>query len=107
MAGFVGELVTIRYDPRDLAEIRVYYHENFLCNATCQDIAEMVVSLKDIRTARSEVKKELYGQIIQFRQVLKKLNQKNQSKKVIQDTDEKYADTKPARAAPLKLYDNE
>src|SRR5690606_9427608 len=77
MAGFVGELVTIRYDPKDLAEIKVYYREQFLCKAICQDIAEMVVSLKEIKAARSAAKKELYGQIKQSQILVKKLtNQK-------------------------------
>ena len=26
LAAYVGEPVTIRYDPRDLAEIRIYHH---------------------------------------------------------------------------------
>jgi putative transposase len=44
LAGFVGESVTLRYDPRDLAEIRVYYQDRFLCRAVCQDIAEMEIT---------------------------------------------------------------
>src|SRR5207245_2842984 len=35
LAAYVGETVTIRYDPRDLAEIRVYEHDRFLCRAVC------------------------------------------------------------------------
>jgi putative transposase len=63
LAGFVGESVTIRYEPRDLAEIRVYHQEKFLCNAICQEIAEMEVSLKEIQKARRGVKKDLYLEI--------------------------------------------
>lgn len=33
MASYVGEPVTIRYDPRDLSEIRVFHRNNFLCRA--------------------------------------------------------------------------
>lgn len=33
LAGFVGEQIYIRYDPKDLAEIRVYYKDQFLCKA--------------------------------------------------------------------------
>lgn len=33
LAGYVGEDVTIRYDPRDMAEIRVYHQEQFVCRA--------------------------------------------------------------------------
>jgi putative transposase len=30
LAAYVGESVTIRYDPRDIAEIRVFHHNHFL-----------------------------------------------------------------------------
>ena len=39
LAAFVGEPVTIRYDPRDLAEIRVYHHNVFVCRALAPEIA--------------------------------------------------------------------
>src|SRR3989441_12977280 len=35
LAAYVGEDVTIRYDPRDMAEIRVFYKDAFLCRAIC------------------------------------------------------------------------
>jgi putative transposase len=31
LAAYVGEDVIIRYDPRDMAELRVYFGETFLC----------------------------------------------------------------------------
>jgi hypothetical protein len=37
LADYVGEPVTIRYDPRDLAEIRVYHRDGFLCRAVCSE----------------------------------------------------------------------
>ena len=33
LAAYVGEPVTIRYDPRDLGEIRVFHRDRFLCRA--------------------------------------------------------------------------
>lgn len=36
LAGYVGESVTIRYDPRDLAQISVFFKEQFICHAICQ-----------------------------------------------------------------------
>jgi putative transposase len=53
LAGYVGEDVTIRYDPRDMAEIRVYYQDRFLCRAICQEIAGQTISLKEIIAART------------------------------------------------------
>lgn len=51
-APFVGEYVTVRYDPRDLAEIRVFLKNRFLCSAVCPDLATEVVTLADIKAAR-------------------------------------------------------
>ncbi len=44
LAAYVGEPVTIRYDPRDLAEIRVYHHDSFLCRAVSPEIASATIS---------------------------------------------------------------
>ena len=33
LAAYVREPVTIRYDPRDLSEIRVFHRDRFLCGA--------------------------------------------------------------------------
>jgi putative transposase len=35
LAAYVGEAVTIRFDPRDLAELRVYHRDTFVCRAIC------------------------------------------------------------------------
>lgn len=54
LAAYVGEMVTIRYDPRDLAVIRVFYQERFLCQAVCSELAGQTISLKEIVRARKE-----------------------------------------------------
>jgi putative transposase len=63
LAAYVGEAVTIRYDPRDMAEIRVYHQEHFLCRAVCQELAGETVSLKDIIRARRRRTRELRQQL--------------------------------------------
>jgi putative transposase len=63
LAAYVGEDVLIRYDPREMAEIRVYYQERFLCRAVCQELAGETVSLKDIIRARQRRKRELQRQV--------------------------------------------
>ncbi len=52
LAGFVGEAVTIRFDPRDLSEIRVFYRDRFVCRAISEEHAGEAVTLKDIEAAR-------------------------------------------------------
>ena len=49
----------IRYDPRDLALIRVYHQGRFLCRAICNELAGKSVSLKDIVQARNVRRREL------------------------------------------------
>jgi putative transposase len=63
LAAYVGESVTIRYDPSDLAEIRVYYQERFLCRAVCPDLAAQTISLRDIIRARQERRRQLQAGI--------------------------------------------
>jgi putative transposase len=63
LAAYIGERVTIRYDPRDMVEIRVYYRQGFLCRAVCQELAGETVGLKDIIRARRRRTRELHEQI--------------------------------------------
>ena len=63
LAAYVGESVIIRYDPRDLAEIRVFHQGRFLGRAICPDLAAATVSLKEITAARSARRRELKRQI--------------------------------------------
>jgi putative transposase len=52
LASHVREPVTIRYDPRDLSEIRVFHRNQFLCRAVSEEHAAKTVTLKDIAAAR-------------------------------------------------------
>jgi putative transposase len=52
LAASVGESVTIRYDPRDLAEIRVFHRHRFLGRAMNAEHAGRTMTLKDMQTAR-------------------------------------------------------
>ncbi len=59
LAAYVGEPVTIRYDPRDLAELRVYHGDRFLCRAVCPELAATTIGLKDLVRARNARRREL------------------------------------------------
>lgn len=63
LAAYVGEAVVLRYDPRDLAEVRVFYKNQFLCRAICPDLTSETVSLKDIVSARNQRRRELKNQL--------------------------------------------
>jgi putative transposase len=59
LAAYVGEAVTIRYDPQDMAEIRVYHGDGFLCRAVCQELAGETIGLKALVQARTARRREL------------------------------------------------
>jgi putative transposase len=59
LAAYVGEVVLLRYDPRDVAEVRVFYKDRFLCRAVCQELAGETVPLREIVRARDRRRREL------------------------------------------------
>jgi putative transposase len=59
LAGFVGRPVVIRYDPRDITEIRVFDRDEFLCTAVDQDHHAQQISLKDVQAARNARRRAL------------------------------------------------
>jgi putative transposase len=59
LAAYVGESVVIRYDPRDMAEIRVFHNQRFLCRAICAELAGETIALRDILQARNRRRREL------------------------------------------------
>jgi len=63
LAPFVGHDVTIRYDPRDLSEIRVYDHDTLLCVAVDEDHPNQRYSLADIQAARRRRRRQLRAEI--------------------------------------------
>lgn len=65
LAAYVGEAVAIRYDPRDIGEIRVFHRGRFLCRAIDQEHSGQTVTLKDVQTARRARRRSLRGEINQ------------------------------------------
>lgn len=107
LAGFVGEQVMIRYDPRDLAEIRVYFEKVFICTAVCQDIADLVVSLKDIRKARQKERRALRQQINEAKQLLKKLSDSRTDSAAFSNNTAPNSVKSKFKKSRIKLYKNE
>jgi putative transposase len=67
LAAYVGEDVTIRFDPRDMGEIRVFYRDRFLCRAISADLAGETIPYRDIARARNRRRRELRA-VLQDRQ---------------------------------------
>lgn len=53
LAAYIGESVLVRYDPRDLAEIRLFHQGRFLCRAICPELAGQTLSLREVMRART------------------------------------------------------
>ncbi|GGM17309.1 hypothetical protein GCM10011594_41710 [Nakamurella endophytica] len=75
LAPYIGEAVTIRYYSRDLAEIRVYHRDTFLCRAVAPDIAAATISMQDLQTARNERRRELRAHLTARRSLAELLNE--------------------------------
>ena len=70
LADYVGEPVTIRYDPRDMAEIRVFHQNRFLCRAINPEHAGETITLQDIQAARNARRRALRDQINDLRRTV-------------------------------------
>ncbi|MBM0236157.1 DDE-type integrase/transposase/recombinase [Micromonospora sp. ATA32] len=102
---YVGEPVTIRYDPRDVAEIRVFHDDRFLCRAICPELAARTIGIKEIATARNARRRGLTQGLTQRASVVDRLLAVHQPPEPAPTV----PDSEPARpAAPaLKLYREE
>jgi putative transposase len=106
LAPYVGEPVTIRYDPRDLAEIRVYHHDQFVCRAVSPEIATVTVSMQDLQAARSQRRRELRQQLTARRSLVELLTQPHSPTATADDAvGQKSTTTHSGRSGTrLKLY---
>jgi putative transposase len=59
LAAYVGEPVIIRYDPLDMAELRIFHNHRFLCRAICAELAGDTIALRDIIRARNRRRRDL------------------------------------------------
>lgn len=59
LAPLVGKPVTIRYDPRDISEIRVYERDTLICVAVDQTNPNQRLSLREVESARRARRRQL------------------------------------------------
>ena len=70
LAAYVGDDVMIRYDPRDIAEIRVFRGDAFLGRAVCQELDGQTVGFKDIIKARNERRRHFRAELSEREEVV-------------------------------------
>lgn len=63
LAAYVGETVTIRYDPRDAAELRVFHDDHYLCRAIAPELATAAITLEQLQNARDTRRRNLKQQL--------------------------------------------
>jgi hypothetical protein len=51
--------VTLRFDPRDMGEIRAFHEDGFLCRAVSAELAGQTVPLREIMRARNRPRRDL------------------------------------------------
>ncbi|MEM9510768.1 MAG: Mu transposase C-terminal domain-containing protein [Cyanobacteria bacterium P01_E01_bin.35] len=109
LANYIGEDVSIRYDPRDLTEIRVYHQNKFLCRAICPDLSTQTVTLKEIKAARNQRRKQLKQQIKDRVSIVDALMGNSQKSPITNyplETSETTENSQPSKRK-LKRYINE
>jgi putative transposase len=106
IAAYVREPVTIRYDPRDLGEIRVFHHNQFLCRAISPEHAGQQITLKDIQAARTVHRRALRDQLDKRRATVAEYLPRHPSDPEIPAVSPQSATTaRPAKSTPrLRAY---
>jgi putative transposase len=107
LAAYVGEDVVIRYDPRDLAEIRVYHRSVFLCRAVCQELADKTISLKEIVRARNQRRRDLRTEIKDRADLVETYVKVHQEEVPAPISAPPQAEQEGSSARRLKLYEHE
>ena len=104
LSAITGHDVVIRYDPRDLSEIKVYWHEEYFCTATCEELTGKKRTIKESATARNRRRKALEREI-SARSDLVKLYMQSAGNGEIDEGDEPSASSgdKVQRPNPTRL----
>lgn len=64
LVAYIGECITIRFDPNDLAEIWVYDEQSkCICKAVCEEFQDQNITYEELRKIRTNRKKELKREI--------------------------------------------
>ena len=108
LAAYIGEPVTLRYDPRDMAEIRVFHQDRFVCRAICPDLAGETVPLREILNARNRRQRELRSILRDRKRIVEDLVELKRASEVPPKATQpsKSAERKTKKPA-LKRYINE
>jgi putative transposase len=105
LAPLVGKPVSIRYDPRDLRQVRVFYNDKFCCEAVCLELDGEKVSLKEVIRARRRHKRELREKIESRKSLVDAILMEKAFTKPLSLSKDK--SKKPISKHTLKLYESD
>ena len=106
LAAYVGENVVLRYDPRDLAEVRLFHQGKFLCRAICPELAGETVALRDIKHARDQRRRALRETLRDRRKAVEALLDLRRASQPAAGPISR-EENRPKPAPGLKRYENE
>jgi putative transposase len=99
LVAYIGESITIRYDPNDLTEIWVYDEQNkYICKAVCEEFQDQRITYEELKRIRTNRKKALKSEI---NSKVKNVNQ------VINKTETPKINKTKKIKSKFKLYQNE
>jgi len=107
LAAYVGEAVIVRYDPRDLGEVRLFHEGRFLCRAINPELAGETVSLREIVQARRGRRRELRQTLRERQRTVDALLETRRGAEPRTPEAETSAALAPESAPVLKRYFNE
>ncbi len=112
LAAYVGEDVIIRYDPRDIAELRVYFGDSFLCRAINPELAGETIGLKDIIRARNQRRRQLRTTLAEREATVEALLRLRRGEELRPEPEPLFPEPEAASSTPparprLKSYFNE
>jgi putative transposase len=114
LAAYGGESVIIRYDPRDMAEIRIFHEHRFLCRAICAELAGETIALRDTIQARNRRRRDLRRTLQERSRRVETLLEARRGDTHTDELTETYDPAMPlkkplerAGSPPLKRYVNE
>jgi putative transposase len=106
LAEYIGEHITIRYNPSNITSVRVFHNNKFLCQAVCADLAAESIGIKEIQSARNKRRRNLRKKLFERKSLIDSViaasrrdlpSYNHEEEKVI----------KPIKIKKLKLYKNE
>ena len=97
--------MTIRYDPRDMGEIQVFYSDRFLCRAISAELAGETAPLRDIVRVRNSRRRELRRTLINRQKTVDVLLQLKKGPTLDKPSASSASESQPATR--IKRYRNE